>query len=45
VGEQRLIKLCFEGANLTLLIRWVPTGSDWRIAVLEPVSASAARPA
>ncbi|HSE04061.1 MAG TPA: hypothetical protein VLK35_07910, partial [Methylomirabilota bacterium] len=45
VGEQRLIKLRFESAGLTLLLRWVPTGSDWRIAVLEPLSASAARPA
>jgi hypothetical protein len=47
VGEQRLVKLRLDGARdgVTLLLRWVPTGSDWRIAVLEPVSASAAPPA
>ncbi|MEX2222175.1 MAG: hypothetical protein WEG40_10285 [Candidatus Rokuibacteriota bacterium] len=47
VGEQRLVKLRLDGAHdgVTLLLRWVPTGSDWRIAVLEAVSASAAPPA
>jgi len=45
VGEQRLIKLRFDGAGVTLLLRWVPTGSEWRIAVLEAVSGSAAQPA
>jgi len=47
VGEQRLVKLRLDGAHdgVTLLLRWVPTGSDWRVAVLETVSASAALPA
>ncbi|HEX9747911.1 MAG TPA: hypothetical protein VGB86_05835 [Methylomirabilota bacterium] len=47
VGEQRLVKLRLDGARdgVTLLLRWVPTGSDWRVAVLEAVSASAALPA
>jgi hypothetical protein len=47
VGEQRLVKLRLEGAHdgVTLLLRWLPTGSDWRVAVLDAVSASAARPA
>lgn len=47
VGEQRLVKLRVDGAQdgLTLLLRWVPAGSDWRVAVLEPVSASAAQSA
>jgi hypothetical protein len=47
LGEQRLVKLRLDGAhgNVTLLLRWVPTGSDWRVAVLEAVSASAAPPA
>jgi hypothetical protein len=47
VGEQRLVKLRLDGAHtgVTFLLRWVPTGSDWRVAVLEPVSASAASPA
>ena len=45
VGEQRLVKLRFDAVGVTLLLRWVPIGSDWRIAVLEPVSASASRPA
>jgi hypothetical protein len=47
VGEQRLVKLRMAGARdgVTLLLRWVPTGSDWRVAVLEAVSASAAPPA
>jgi hypothetical protein len=47
VGEQRLVKLRVDGASdaVTLLLRWVPVGSDWRIAALEPVSAPAARPA
>ena len=47
VGEQRLVKLRLDGAQggVTLLLRWVPTGSDWRLAVLEAVSAPAAPPA
>ncbi len=47
VGEQRLVKLRLDGAHdgVTLLLRWVPTGSDWRVAGLEAVSASAAPPA
>ena len=47
VGEQRLVKLRLDGGHdgVTLLLRWVPTGPDWRVAVLEPVSASAASPA
>jgi len=47
VGEQRLVKLRLDGARagVTLLLRWVPAGSDWRVAVLEAVSASAASPA
>ena len=45
VGEQRLVKLRLDGAGVTLLLRWVPTGSEWRIAVLEAVSGSAAQPA
>jgi hypothetical protein len=47
VGAQRLVKLRVEGAGapITVLLRWVPDGSDWRIAVLETVSASAAQPA
>ncbi|MFI5325565.1 MAG: hypothetical protein ACHQ7H_04970 [Candidatus Rokuibacteriota bacterium] len=47
LGEQRLVKLRLDGAhgNVTLLLRWVPTSSDWRVAVLEAVSASAAPPA
>jgi hypothetical protein len=47
VGEQRLVKLRLHGIHdgVTLLLRWVPTGSDWRVAVVEAVSASAAPPA
>ena len=47
VGEQRLVKLRLDGAHdaVTLLLRWVPSGSDWRVAALEAVSASAAPPA
>jgi hypothetical protein len=47
LGEQRLVKLRLDGAHggATLLLRWVPTGSDWRVAVLEVVAASAAPPA
>ena len=47
VGQQRMVKLRFDGGAVpaTLLLRWVPTGSGWRIAHLEPVSASAAQPA
>lgn len=47
VGQQRLVKLRFDGRAepVTLLLRWAPAGSDWRIAQLEPVSASAAQPA
>ncbi len=39
LGEQRLVKLRLDGAHggATLLLRWVPTGSDWRVAVLEAV--------
>lgn len=44
VGAQRLVKIRVDGdgAGLTLLLRWVPTGAGWRIAALEPVTASAA---
>ena len=44
VGAQRLVKLRVDGdgAGLTLLLRWVPTGAGWRVAALEPVTASAA---
>jgi hypothetical protein len=44
VGGHRLVKLRVDGAGngLTLLLRWVPVGSDWRIAALEPAVASAA---
>ena len=47
LGEQRLVKLRLDGARegVTLLLRWVPTGADWRVAVLEPVSAPAPQPA
>jgi hypothetical protein len=47
VGEQRLVKLRLDGARdgVTLLLRWAPDGSDWRVAALEAVSASAAPPA
>ncbi|HSL51781.1 MAG TPA: hypothetical protein VK878_22160 [Candidatus Deferrimicrobiaceae bacterium] len=47
VGEQRLVKLRLDGARdgVTLLLRWVPSGSDWRIAALEPVAAAPPRPA
>lgn len=47
VGTQRLVKLRLQGVGepITLLLRWVPDGSDWRIAGLETVSASAAQPA
>ncbi len=47
VGEQRLVKLRLDGAHggVTLLLRWVPTGSDWRVAALEAAAASAAPPA
>ena len=47
VGAQRLVKLRVDGdgAGLTVLLRWVPTGTGWRIAALEPVTASAAQPA
>ncbi len=47
VGEQRLVKLRVDGsrAGVTLLLRWVPVRCDWRIAAIEPVSASAAPPA
>ncbi|MGH7350016.1 MAG: hypothetical protein ACREI6_08350, partial [Candidatus Rokuibacteriota bacterium] len=43
VGEQRLVKLRLEGAldHVTLLLRWVSEGSDWRVVVLEPVPTSA----
>ncbi|HEU4440321.1 MAG TPA: hypothetical protein VFT36_13785, partial [Methylomirabilota bacterium] len=47
VGAQRLVKLRVEGGRepITLLLRCVPDGADWRIAMLETVSASAAQPA
>ncbi len=47
LGEQRLLKLRLDdaGGSVTLLLRWVPTGSDWRVAVLEATSVSAAPPA
>jgi hypothetical protein len=47
VGAQRLVKLRMDGdgAGLTLLLRCVPTDVGWRIAALEPVTASAAQPA
>lgn len=47
VGAQRLVKLRLDGARdgVTLLLRWVPTDAGWRVAALEPVSASAAPPA
>jgi hypothetical protein len=45
VGEQRLVKLRVDGTRdgITLLLRWVPVREDWRIAAVEPVSASAAQ--
>ena len=43
VGEQRLVKLRFDGS--TLLLRWVPTDAGWRVAALEAAVSSAARPA
>jgi len=45
VGEQRLVKLRVDGSRdgVTLLLRWAPVGKDWRIAAIEPISASAAR--
>ena len=47
VGEQRLVKLRLDGAHdgVTLLLRCAPTGSGWRVAALEAVSAPAASPA
>ena len=47
LGEQRLVKLRLESSHggLTLLLRWVPTGPDWRVVVLEAVSAPTASPA
>jgi hypothetical protein len=46
LGEQRLIKLRLDGAGaVVLLLRWTPTGDGWRVAALEPVSASAPSPA
>ena len=47
VGAHRLVKLRIEGAGepITLLMRWVPESTGWRIAALETVSASAAQPA
>jgi hypothetical protein len=41
VGAQRLVKLRLAGGGLTLLLRWVPAGSDWQVAAVEPVSHSA----
>jgi hypothetical protein len=45
VGAQRLVKLRVDGdgAGLTLLLRWIPDGAGWRVAALEPVTASAAQ--
>ena len=47
LGGQRLIKLRLDGAReaVTLLLRWVPTGSGWQVAALEAGSASAVQPA
>jgi hypothetical protein len=47
VGEQRLVKLRLDGAHdgVMLLLRCAPTGSGWRVAALEAVSAPAASPA
>jgi hypothetical protein len=45
VGEHRLVKLRFDAAGVTLLLRWVPTGSGWRIAALEPGSVTTPQPA
>ncbi len=47
VGSQRLVKLRVDGVSdaITLLLRWAPVGEGWRVAALEPVSASAAQPA
>jgi hypothetical protein len=47
VGAHRLVKLRIDGSGepITLLMRWVPDGADWRIAALETVSASAVQPA
>ncbi|HTI54194.1 MAG TPA: hypothetical protein VMC04_08170, partial [Verrucomicrobiae bacterium] len=45
VGAQRLVKLRIDrdAMDLTLLLRCVPTEAGWRIAALEPVTASAAQ--
>jgi hypothetical protein len=47
VGAHRLVKLRIDGPAqpITLLMRWVSDGADWRIAALETVSASAVQPA
>jgi hypothetical protein len=47
LGRQRLVKLRVDGAggDVTLLLRWVPTGADWRIAAVEPIAPPAAQPA
>jgi hypothetical protein len=47
LGEQRLVKLRLDDAPdaVTLLLRWVPAGPEWRVAALEPGSASAVQPA
>jgi hypothetical protein len=45
VGTQRLIKLRFDGAGVTLLLRFTPGDGGWRVAALEPVATSAAQPA
>jgi hypothetical protein len=47
VGAHRLVKLRVDGAGepITLLMRWVPDGAEWRLAALETVSASAVQPA
>jgi len=40
VGEQRLVKLRLDRARdpVTLLLRWIPAGSEWQVAVIDPVS-------
>jgi hypothetical protein len=44
VGAQRLVKLRIDGEHdgVTLLLRWVLHRDGWRVAALEPVTASAA---
>ncbi|MEK7386790.1 MAG: hypothetical protein AABZ83_10140, partial [candidate division NC10 bacterium] len=47
LGHHRLVKLSFEAADgaATLLTRWVPGESGWRVAALEVARVDAARPA